>query len=368
MRTVITNMWKDEPGGWVYEWSALAARYAEERRHLLAALAYGWAKFPTLANEPKRVAFAHQLEQYQLAAPEFGVDFERHVLELPCQGGSTPVAVHQLAAPGLPSDAPVLLASGGVDSWKMDLHSILVMLALLTGARVMAFDIVGTGDSRVPMTADGGAEIVRGLAAHARALGNSVVAHLGISMGGYYSARSGLAGEVDAAIVLGGPTREAFSHGPEHFGMEGIVGNAMGFDHQPTAEEQVSAASGFSLRPLLDQDTNVPMLVINGADDVHVRSTTPWCSEVAETPRSISSQTPATPRSQSWTRSSPCCSIGWSARSHQWRRPRAEGVGFEPTEACTSQLFKSCAFVRSAIPPGTIMLRDDQLALGPGLS
>jgi site-specific DNA recombinase len=29
----------------------------------------------------------------------------------------------------------------------------------------------------------------------------------------------------------------------------------------------------------------------------------------------------------------------------------AEGVGFEPTEACTSQLFKSCAFVRSAIPP-----------------
>src|SRR5205807_5659107 len=35
------------------------------------------------------------------------------------------------------------------------------------------------------------------------------------------------------------------------------------------------------------------------------------------------------------------------------RRERcAEGVGFEPTEACASQLFKSCAFVRSAIPPG----------------
>ena len=31
--------------------------------------------------------------------------------------------------------------------------------------------------------------------------------------------------------------------------------------------------------------------------------------------------------------------------------PVAEGVGFEPTEACASQLFKSCAFVRSAIPP-----------------
>ncbi len=34
------------------------------------------------------------------------------------------------------------------------------------------------------------------------------------------------------------------------------------------------------------------------------------------------------------------------------RSAAAEGVGFEPTEACASQLFKSCAFVRSAIPPG----------------
>src|SRR5580692_3101721 len=73
VRGVITDMWKDEPGGWVYEWSALAARYAEQRLHLLAAMAYGWAKFPTLANEPKRVALAHQLAQYQLAAPAFGV-------------------------------------------------------------------------------------------------------------------------------------------------------------------------------------------------------------------------------------------------------------------------------------------------------
>ena len=29
----------------------------------------------------------------------------------------------------------------------------------------------------------------------------------------------------------------------------------------------------------------------------------------------------------------------------------AEGVGFEPTEACTSAVFKTAAFVRSATPP-----------------
>jgi esterase FrsA len=144
-----------------------------------------------------------------------------------------------------------------------------VLLATGLGARVLAFDIAGTGESSVPMTGAGGAEIVRGLVAHARTLGNGVVAHAGISMGGYYSARSGLAGEVDAAVVLGGPVEAAFTgEGPTHFGMAGIVGNALGFDRPPTPEELTERMAEISLRPLLDQDSNAPMLVINGADDV----------------------------------------------------------------------------------------------------
>lgn len=154
----------------------------------------------------------------------------------------------------------------------MDMHTIFVLAALTTGVRVVAFDIAGTGESTVPMTPDGGAEIVRGLIAEARALGNGVVVHMGISMGGHYSAHSGLAGEVDAAIVFGGPVEDAFSTDASmmQFGMDGIVGNALGFDHRPSAEELAPTVSTFSLRPLLDQDINVPMLVVNGADDVHV--------------------------------------------------------------------------------------------------
>src|SRR6201997_2638169 len=94
VRTAIIDMWADSPGGWVYEWSKLAASYAEAGSHQKAALAYGWAKFPTLADESKRLALANQLEQYQLAAPHFGVDFRREVLELAYQGATTPVPVH----------------------------------------------------------------------------------------------------------------------------------------------------------------------------------------------------------------------------------------------------------------------------------
>ncbi|WP_369368522.1 hypothetical protein AB5L52_43105 [Streptomyces sp. CG4] len=75
------------------EWSRLASGYAAADSHQLAALAYGWAKFPVLADEFKRAALASRLEQYQLAAPGFGVSFRREVLELPYQGGSTAVPV-----------------------------------------------------------------------------------------------------------------------------------------------------------------------------------------------------------------------------------------------------------------------------------
>jgi esterase FrsA len=52
--------------------------------------------------------------------------------------------------------------------------------------------------------------------------------------------------------------------------MHGIIGNALGFDAPPSPAERSARLAEFSLRPLLDQDHNAPMLVINGANDVHV--------------------------------------------------------------------------------------------------
>ncbi|WP_406164609.1 alpha/beta hydrolase [Streptomyces sp. NBC_00996] len=271
VRAAVTEMWPDRPGGWVYEWSQLAARYAESGQHRPAVLAYGYAKFPSLADDAKRTAHQRQLEQYLLAAAGYRVAFERQTLDIPCQGAITPVPVHLLIPPAWTADAPVLLASGGVDTWKMDIHGICEDLALRTGLRVVAFDIPGTGESTTPMTADGGADIVRALIGKARHLGNGHVIHLGISMGGHFSARSGLVGDADAAINIGGPVATAFAPGRGFaHGMSGIIGNALGFDQEPTEAELGNAFTPFSLQPLLDDDKNAPMLVVNGADDVHV--------------------------------------------------------------------------------------------------
>jgi esterase FrsA len=141
---------------------------------------------------------------------------------------------------------------------------------MATRMRVLAFDIPGTGESAIPLAPDS-TEMVDSLVAHARELGDGTVAHLGISMGGWFSAASGLAGSVDAAIVLGGPVESSFAAGRTfRFGMADIVANAFGFGSPPSEAEMEQRRTQMSLRPLLDQDINAPMLVINGADDVHV--------------------------------------------------------------------------------------------------
>jgi esterase FrsA len=270
MRAAITEMWADAPGGWVFEWSRLGARYAEEGNEALATLAYGWAKFPVIADNAKLEALQHQIDHYMLAAKDFPIDLVRRFVEVPYRGSSTRLPVHVLAAPDLPENAPVLIASGGVDSWKMDLHTLFAAFALNTSARVIAFDIPGTGECPIPLSRDS-VKMIDGLVAYARELGDGTVAHLGISMGGYFSAATGLAGSVDAAIVLGGPVESAFAPGRSfQFGMADIVGNAFGFDRRPSVEEAAERRAQMSLRPLLDEDRNSPMLVVNGADDIHV--------------------------------------------------------------------------------------------------
>jgi esterase FrsA len=273
MRSVITDMWHDGPGGWAFEWSALGAQYADKGEHYLAALVYGCAKFPCLAEPQRVVALAKQVEQYVAASPEFPVRFERRILSVPYLAGQVDVPVHIYAAGGDYASAPVLLVSGGVDTWKMDIHPVCVAAAQHTGATVVAFDMPGTGEiAQVPLNSDGD-QVVLGLVAAARQLGNGTVGHVAFSFGGNFSAMTGLTGAVDAAVNDGGPVKDSFAS--EHisklpYGMFDIVGNAIGFNSQPTLDELVSAGAQLSRAALLDQPTNAPMLIVNGADDYFV--------------------------------------------------------------------------------------------------
>jgi esterase FrsA len=268
----ITDMWADAPGGWVYEWSKLAADYADRGDHYLASLTYGCAKFPCLTDQARVRAMRNQLEQFELAAKDFPVAFERRIISVCYRGGTVEVPVHLYSADGEYAARPVLIASGGVDTWKMDIHPWWAAFTTGTGVTTMAFDHPGTGETAIPL--DGNAdEVIRGIADYARALGDGTVGHFGASFGGNFAAMSGLSGIVDAAVDLGGPVVDSFE--PEHlrnlpYGMHDIIGNAMHWDHSPTLDELSAGLDRLSRRDLLAQQRNSTMLVVNGADDYFI--------------------------------------------------------------------------------------------------
>ena len=115
------------------------------------------------------------------------------------------------SASGDYSGEPVLMFSGGVDTYKMDCHDMCVTLAQRMGVTVLVFDNQpGTAENPVPLNIEGD-ELVLGLVEEARRLGNGKVAHFGMSFGGNFSSMTGLSGAVDAAINLDGPVDESFA-------------------------------------------------------------------------------------------------------------------------------------------------------------
>ncbi|WP_230312950.1 alpha/beta hydrolase [Nakamurella alba] len=269
-------MWADGPGGWCFEWSRIADRYAESGQPWLASLAYGGARYPCLADRPKAIAMQHQIEQYVRASEEFPVTFERRTVTTVVSGEVVEVPVHLLAGRDATAATPVLLVSGGVDTWKMDLHQMWIAYVLGAGVRVLAFDHPGTGElTHVPLTRDSAA-VVDGFVAYARTLTTGKVGHLGFSFGGWFAAHSSLTEAVDAAVVIGGPVTTA-SFGPGHFhelaqSMGGIVGNAFGFAGPPTDAQFLSHAGTLALDDLVAAGRACRTLVINGDDDPHVPS------------------------------------------------------------------------------------------------
>ncbi len=272
VRAAVTDMWADAPGGWSYEWSAVAECYARAGNHGLAAYAYGCAHFPCLNTDARVRALGKQIEHFELAAKDFPVRFERRIIAVGYRGGEIEVPVHVYSVDGDYPARPVLVAHGGVDTFKMDFHPFCLAFTLHAGVTTVAVDMPGTGESPVPLDIAGD-EMIAGIVDFARSIGDGRVAHFGMSFGGNFSAMSGLSGLVDAAVDVGGPVLDAFTvaHGAGlPYGMRDIIGNAMHLQRPPTVEDLVARMSDLSRANLLSQKRNSPMLVINGADDYFV--------------------------------------------------------------------------------------------------
>jgi esterase FrsA len=273
-RHSIRDMWGEGEASWVGEWSREAERAEREGEWLQAALLWGAARFPSLATESRRIAYERQLAAYERAASDFRLHFKRLVLNIPNGNGRTPVAAHVFRRRRAASRS-LLVVSGGVDTWKIELHQLCVALARLSGLTVAAIDMPGTGESEVPLDPDGDLIVAAAVDQLAERWQAPATSFFGISFGGHWAAKLALTDRVDAAIDLGGPVGTGehtidFAKLPN--GMTGIVANALGLEELPSAEAVVDLVDRFSLQRqgLLGRPHRAALLAINGDRDPYI--------------------------------------------------------------------------------------------------
>src|SRR5919108_136777 len=118
----VTGVWEDGPGGWTTEWCRQAGELEAQERWLDAALTYGAARFPCLATAARVAAYERQLAAFARAidrAPDGTV--RQELVPVTYRETRLALPVHRYPSPQARARATLLL-TGGVDTWKVELH------------------------------------------------------------------------------------------------------------------------------------------------------------------------------------------------------------------------------------------------------
>ncbi len=277
-----------EHEAWAAAFSAPAPAYEEEARRAEAAgdaakaranylLAYGYyrvARYPCMSSTGKQAAYRKSQDVYLKAGRWMDPPIDR--VEMPFNGraGEGNLSVGLLRVPAASAPRPLLIAWGGIDSFKEERRT---EPFLSRGIASLSIDMPGVADA--PLAGSEDAErlwdaVLDWVQTEPR-LDPRRVAVWGGSTGGYWAAkiahthRSRLA----AVIEQGGPIHHAFQpewieqsqHGEYPFELGETL--ACAFGHS-TFDEWVSYAPRLSLldQGVLDQPC-APMLCINGVHD-----------------------------------------------------------------------------------------------------
>ena len=272
------------PGSWVYEVSLPAAQHEARARELeaagdaegaaeewrQAAVFYYVARFPFIGNEAKAAAYRKHIECYLESVKREEPPLE--IVRIPHQGEEI---IGYLRIPASESPPPVVVVTGGVDTWKSDVEA-QAKAMLAEGMAAFTFDMPGTGESAWPLSADGDAvysRVLEYLKTRPDLDGDRMAVYLQ-SFAGYYAVKLALLDpNVKAAVNIGGPIHLSFTleHAETvHEGMVKTIAHAMGEDlDQPIAEmiEKIEPLSLERQGLLRAPERQAPLLSINGDQD-----------------------------------------------------------------------------------------------------
>jgi len=285
---VLTSLTSLDRDAWAEAYSAAAHPYEEQARAAEAAgdstaardlylHAYGlyrMARFPAPNSPGKKHAYVKSQEAFLKAARYFEIPVER--VEMPFNGrpGEGSVTIGYLRRPPSETPLPIVVAWGGIDTFKEDRRTDPFLQA---GMSAMTIDMPGVGDA--PLAGSEDAErlwdAIFDWIARRPDLDASRVAIWGGSTGGYWAAKVAHThrDRLAAAVDHGGCTHYAFTpewiekaqHGDYPYELAETL--ACAFGHQ-TFEQWVEYSPKLSLldQGVLDQPC-APLLLVNGVND-----------------------------------------------------------------------------------------------------
>ena len=286
-REALAKLKSLDPDDWATVWSAIGDRHAEQAQSARdpKAAAQSWrravdlylfARFPFDSSPGKAAA-----QQKMLAAFAKLAALQDPPIERVTVGFDGKSVAAYLRVPKGTGPWPVIITVGGLDSRKE--HAALRNAAYLEhGVASLAFDMPGTGESRVVPAAPGAEGLFSSaidFIATRRDLDASRVAIYGSSWGGHWAARIGFCerARIRGAVVQGGPVhgyfqpdwqRTALGNREYLFGLFEARAAVYGVS---TLDDFLAYGPQLSLKDAgwLDRPS-APMLVVNGAKDTQV--------------------------------------------------------------------------------------------------
>jgi dipeptidyl aminopeptidase/acylaminoacyl peptidase len=271
---------------WHTEWTRLAdknfrlAEESERQGHVLTARSawlratdyYRSAEFWLAADDPRRLdTFTRCEESFRRAGRYFTPPVE--TVEVPYEDGAVLYGYFLRAPRTSAARQPVLIAMGGLDSFKEEMYFMVGQGALERGISCLFVDGPGQGGTlrREHLTTRPDYEVPIGACIDYLATRDDVdpdrIAVSGSSLGGYYAARAGSHEHRLAAVVSHGAIwdiHELWKDQGEDFGIAGHIKWVFGAD---TLAEAVEKARPFTLDGQLEH-MRCPYLIVHGGHDV----------------------------------------------------------------------------------------------------
>lgn len=275
---------------WAAAYSAAARPYEEQARaaeargdmkaanqlYLHAYGLYRMARYPAPNSPGKRAAYVKSQEMFLLGARSFPFSVER--VEMPFKGkpGEGTKSVGYLMRPKNAGRLPLVIAWGGIDSFKEDRYEVAVPV-IAAGLSILLIDMPGVGDAPLPGSENAERlwDAVLDWCETRPEIDAKRIAIWGGSTGGYWGAKVAHTHRerLAAAVCHGGCAHYAFTpewiekaqHGSYMFELAETLACAFGGE---TFEYWVENSPRFSLltQGVLGKPC-APLLLVNGTED-----------------------------------------------------------------------------------------------------